>query len=274
MSSEPVWRGMTRSQLDAAYNNSAAVANSAEKIADWRERSTSLRARLGQALDLRYGDRPRNRIDLFTCGGAGAPLFVFIHGGYWQRNDKEMFSCMAEGPMAGGFDVALPGYTLAPDISLTEIVEELRDAVRWLRRERPRGVASGQLIVGGWSAGGHLAAMAMDLPEVDAGLSISGIFDVEACRLNYLNDKLRLSAEEAFAMSPLHHLPQRSGALTIAYGTAELPELQRQSQDYWRARDNAHLPGTLLKLAGHDHFSILEELATPDGALVAALAAL
>jgi arylformamidase len=264
---------MTRLQLDAAYNNSAAVANSAETIADWSERSARFRAQHSQSLDLRYGDRPRNRIDVFACGRAGAPLFVFFHGGYWQRNDKETFSCLAEGPLAGGFDVALPGYTLAPEISLTEIVAEVRGAVRWLRREHPNGVAGGRLIVGGWSAGGHLTAMTMDLPEVDAGLSISGIFDVEPCRLNYLNDKLRLSVEEAFAMSPVHHLPQTSGELTIAYGTAELPELQRQSQDYWRVRNKAGLPGRLLPLAGHNHFSILEELARPGG-LAAALAAL
>jgi arylformamidase len=274
MSHEPLWRGMTRSQLDAAYNNSAAVANSAEKIAEWRERSASFRAQYSQSLELSYGDRPRNRIDIFPCGRIGAPLFVFFHGGYWQRNDKETFSCLAEGPIAAGFDVALPGYTLAPDVSLTEIVAEVRNAVCVLRREHPNGVASGRLIVGGWSAGGHLTAMAIDLPEVDAGLSISGIFDVEACRLNYLNDKLRLSTEEAFAMSPVYHLPETTGAMTIAYGTAELPELQRQSQDYWRAREQAGLPGALLPLTGHDHFSILEELARPNGALVAALAAL
>jgi arylformamidase len=273
ISDDPPWRGMTRLQLDAAYNNSVAVANSAEKIADWRERSASFRAQHSQSLDLRYGNRPRNRIDVFSCGQTEAPLFVFFHGGYWQRNDKETFSCLAEGPISAGFDVALPGYTLAPDVSLTEIVAEARNAVCWLRREHPTGVAAGQLIVGGWSAGGHLSAMTVGQPEVDAGLSISGIFDVEPCRLNYLNDKLRLSAEEAFAMSPVHHLPQRSGAMTIAYGTAELPELQRQSQDYWRARDKDGLRGTLLPLADHDHFSILEELARPNGALVAALAA-
>jgi len=273
VSREQMWRGMTRAELDAAYNNSAAVANSAEKIAEWRGRSANLRARQSQWLDLRYGERPRNRIDLFACGRAGAPLFVFIHGGYWQRNEKETFACMAEGPMADGFDVALPGYTLAPEASLTEIVAEVRSAIAWLRREGPsRGVATDRLIVGGWSAGGHLTAMAM--PQVDAGLSISGVFDVEPCRLNYLNDKLRLTADEARAMSPIHHLPTMSGPLVIAYGTAELPELQRQSLDYRRARETAGLPSTLLPLAGHDHFSILEELATPGGQLVAALSGL
>jgi arylformamidase len=92
--------------------------------------------------------------------------------------------------------------------------------------------------------------------------------------LNYLNEKLCLTADEAFAMSPIHHLPKRSGPLAIAYGTAELPELQRQSCDYWHARDAAGLAGPLLALEDHEHFSIMEQLARPGGRLVAALAAL
>jgi arylformamidase len=275
ISSEIVWRGMTRAELDAAYNNSAAVANSAEKIAAWRQRSTQLRSDQNRLLDLRYGERPRNLIDIFPCGKEAAPLFVFIHGGYWQRNEKETFSCMAPGPMASGFDVALPGYTLAPDATLTDIVAEIRAAVRWLRREGPGyGVARHRLVVGGWSAGGHLTAMSMDMAEVDAGLAISGIFDVEPCRLNYLNDKLRLTFDEAAAMSPILHLPKTSGPLAIAYGGAELAELQRQSRDYAHAREAAGLPGSLLELKAHDHFSIMEELASPEGKLVAALSAL
>jgi arylformamidase len=270
-----MWRGMTRAQLDAAYNNGAAVADSAARIAEWTERSARLRARHPGALDLRYGARERNRIDIFRNGAADAPLFVFFHGGYWQRNAKEIFSFLAEGPMAAGFDVALVGYTLAPDASLSEIVAEAHAAIRWLRREGPhQGVGRGKLAVSGWSAGGHLTAMAMGLDGVDAGLAISGVFDVEPCRLNYLNEKLRLSAEEAAAMSPLSHLPSRSGPLAVAYGTHELPELQRQSRDYWQAWERAGLPGRLLPLAGKNHYTVLEELAAPDGALTAALRSL
>ena len=106
-----IWRGMTRAELDAAYNNSAAAENSAEKIAEWTSRSAKTRARPGALLDVVYGPRPNNRIDIFPCGGARAPLFVFIHGGYWQRNSKEPFACMAAGPLANGFDAALIGYT-------------------------------------------------------------------------------------------------------------------------------------------------------------------
>jgi arylformamidase len=114
----------------------------------------------------------------------------------------------------------------------------------------------------------------LEIPGVDAALPISGIFDVEPCRLNYLNEKLGLSETEASAMSPIKRLARTSGRLVIAYGTAELPELQRQSQEFAQARQAAGLPATLLSLEGYDHFSILEELATPGGRLVAALSAL
>jgi arylformamidase len=265
-----IWRGMTRAQLDAAYNNSAAVSNSAEKLAEWSGRSATTRSRASALLDCAYGPGPRNRIDVFPCGRARAPLFVFVHGGYWQRNSKEIFACMAEGPLANGFDAALVGYTLAPEATLTEIVAEIRAAVRWLRAEGSRlGIAAQQVILSGWSAGGHLTAMA--LAEADAGLAISGLFDLEPCRLNYLNEKLRLNLDEQFALSPIRQLPASSPPLMIAFGTGELPELQRQSRAYHTARCEAQLPSEELPLIGHDHFSILEELASPHGKLVACI---
>jgi arylformamidase len=267
---EIIWRGMTRAQLDAAYNNTAAVRNSADKLADWIERSKRVRAERSELLDLEYGRRPRNRIDIFRCEKAHAPLLVYIHGGYWQRNAKEFFACLAEGPLARGFDAALVGYTLAPEATLTEIVDEVRTAIRWLRMNGSRyRMASAKLIVSGWSAGGHLTAIA--LAEADAGLAISGIFDIEPCRLNYLNDALRMTMEEQLLLSPIRQLPSSSPPLLIAYGMAELPELQRQSRDYHAARKAAGLPSELLALEGHDHFSILEELANPYGQLTGAL---
>ena len=267
---EIIWHGMTRAQLDAAYNNTAAVRNSADKLADWTERSKRVRAERSELLDLEYGRRPRNRIDIFRCGKAHAPLLVYIHGGYWQRNAKEFFACLVEGPIARGFDAALVGYTLAPEATLTEIVGEVRMAIHWLRENGPRyDIASAKLIVSGWSAGGHLTAMA--LADADAGLAISGIFDIEPCRLNYLNDALRLTMEEQVLLSPIRQLPRSSPPLVIAYGTAELPELQRQSRDYHNARRRAHLPSELLPIDDHDHFSILEEMANSNGKLTDAL---
>jgi acetyl esterase/lipase len=273
--SEIVWRGMTRAELDKAYDNTNAVADSGARREGWIERSDRFRAKHAESLDLAYGPLPRNKLDLFRCGAARAPLFAFIHGGYWQRNAKETFACMAAGPLANGMDVAFLGYTLAPEATLSAIVEEIAEAVRWLRREGPRhGVAQDRLVVSGWSAGGHLTATTLAMDEVDAGLAISGIYDVEPCRLNYLNEKLNLTAEEAARTSPLLHLPTRSAPVVLAYGTAELPELQRQSVADHEARRAAGLASELLPLAGLNHFSIMDELEAHDGALARAAAGL
>ena len=270
-----VWNNMTRAELDAAYDNTSAVADSGERREAWVTRSDAFRKRHADGLDLAYGPRPRNKIDLFRCGTARAPLFAFIHGGYWQRNAKETFACMAAGPLANGMDVAFIGYTLCPEATLSEIVDEIAAAVRWLRREGPhRGAGEGRLVVSGWSAGGHLTATTLAMDEVDAGLAISGIYDVEPCRLNYLNDRLNLTAEEAAKTSPLLHLPKKSAPVVLAYGTGELPELQRQSVAYHDARRAAGLPSELLPLAGLNHFSIMDELEKHDGVLARAARAL
>ena len=105
---------------------------------------------------------------------------------------------------------------------------------------RPRPLAKEKILLSGWSAGGHLTAMALD--EADAGLAISGIFDVEPCRLNYLNEKLSLTLEEQDALSPLRRLSSSSQPLVLACDTCELPELQRQSDDYHAARKAADFP--------------------------------
>ncbi len=271
MSDAPVWRGFTRAALDAAYNNGAAVPDSAARIAGWATRSAATRLRPGTMRDLPYAPRPRTRIDIFRTDAAAPPLLVWFHGGYWQRNSKEVFAWLAEGPLARGMDVAMPGYTLAPDATLTEIVAEATAALALLR---DGGFARGPILVAGWSAGGQLAAMASEQPGVAACLPVSGIFDVEPCRHSYLQEKLRLTAAEAYEMSPLHRLARSRVPMIIAWGDSELPELQRQSRDYAAARAAAGLPTEALELAGENHFSILDRLALPDGALTRALARL
>ena len=262
-----LYHGMDRAALDAAYNSGAAVPNTAELIASFQARSDLVRAKNGRFLDMRYGPAARNRIDYFAAGSSG-PVLAFIHGGYWQSRAKEIFSFVATGPLAHGIDVACIGYTLAPEITLGGIVSEVRAAIAWLAAHA--GALGGdpeRIYLSGWSAGGHLTALCLDQGEVRGGLAISGIFDLEPMRLSYLNDKLNLDADDVRALSPLFNLPKRSPPLIVACGGAELPELQRQSEAYAQARERAGLPGRLVKLSGHNHFTMLEELARPDGTL-------
>jgi len=268
MTTHPIWRGMTRDALDAAYNNSAAVAGSADLVQGWRERSAAIRARPGARLDVVYGPAPRMRFDYFPCGRAAAPVFVFIHGGYWQRNEKETFAFVAEGPRPHGIDVVVLGYTLAPDKRLTGIVAEIFAALGHLAEHAGEfGFDARRIFVGGWSAGGHLTAAVAHHPAFRGGLPISGIFELEPIRLSYLNEKVLLDADEVERMSPLRQASVPTPPLRISVGGAELPELVRQSTDYAKALQDRGLPARLSVLPGRHHFSIMEEIARPDGAL-------
>ncbi len=271
-SSNIPWQDMTRTELDIAYNNSNAVPNSAVLINDWKARSPLFRQNykdMGALLELEYGLGDRNKIDIYLCGKSNAPLFVFIHGGYWQWNSKESFACMAQGPLARGMDFASIGYTLAPEATLSKITTEISEAVLCLRSIGPSyGVAKDKLVLSGWSAGGHLAAAAIKMDEVDAALTISGIFDVRPCQKNYLNNNLRLTAEEAAENSPLLHLPERSARVVVAYGTNELHQLQQQSINYFEALRGAGLHSELLPISDVNHFTIMHGLEDPDGILV------
>ena len=255
-----LYRGMDRASLDAAYNNSAAVKDSAQIVAEWEARSARLRARHAEGMNLRYGPEERNRLDYFAARRDG-PVLAFIHGGYWQMRAKELFAFIAEGPLAWGINVALIGYTLAPQKRLDGIVAEIHAALDWLNSSIPTlGGDRERVFISGWSAGGHLTAMAMSHPAARGGLAISGIYDLEPMRLCYINDKLRLDEDEARRNTPGH----TEKPLLIAYGADELPELCRQSEEYAKL-----LRREAIAVPERNHFTILEELASPHGALTA-----
>jgi len=268
-----VYGSMDRQALDAAYNNSVAVTDSDRYLADWLRRSETVRACMPDHLDVVYGDAPRTRLDFFATNRTAAPTLLFFHGGYWQRNAKEGFSFIAEGPLVHGFNVAVAGYTLAPEATMDGIVREARAALHWLHQHLAAlGGDPMRLYVGGWSAGGHLTAMLMDEAVVSGGLAISGLFDLEPIRLCYLNEKLVLDAEQARRNSPLLNLPSRAAKLIIAYGSDELPELKRQSREFGAAWGARGLPGEIVEVADCHHYAVVEQLAQPDGVLAKALA--
>src|SRR4029077_2563279 len=168
-----LYRGMDRTALDAAYNNGAAGAGAPRFRADWAARSAALRERHQATLDIAYGAAPRAKLDLFLADHLGKATLIFIHGGYWQMNAKENFAFVAEGPLAHGINVASLGYTLAPEAGMDQIVGEIRAAVAFLADNLGRyRVDPASLYVSGWSAGGHLTALAMDDPRIRGGLAV------------------------------------------------------------------------------------------------------
>lgn len=263
----PDWRKLTQEELDLGLNNSLAVPETAAIVANWDRLSAEMRDRYPQHIDLRYGPRERNRIDLLKAN-SGGPTLVFIHGGYWQTRAKENFTFCAAGPMAHGINVALIGYTLAPDATLDEIVEEVRTAIDYLVGELPSlGGDPEQIVVSGWSAGGHLSSMVLGHPRIRAGLLISGVYDLEPIRHSYLNVKLGLDEAMSRRNSPVVQQGGVNKPLVIVAGSGELPLLRKQSADFAAHRVLHGLPVVYEEIPGANHFTMMDELASPSGRL-------
>jgi len=264
------WAALDQAARDAAYNNNAAVADSAKWIELRNSASADYRAAHSRFLNLVYAPSERTAFDLYPAAYPGAPCLVFIHGGYWQRNSRDLFACFAEGPAAAGWSVAIPGYTLAPQTNLRGIVAEIGQALDWLVANGARYGVAGPLVISGWSAGGQLAAFHLAHPGVAAGLAISGIYDLAPLRDTNLNDALKLTDAEIAQFSPLR-LPVTRKPLIISFGSAELPTLVHDAWRLHELRRREGAPGQILPIAGADHFSILRELQMPEGALVRAV---
>lgn len=259
------WRAMGQEALDRGLNNGVAVPGSVDMAAGWEQRSAEVRKRFPDHLDLRYGPRERNRID-FLKAGQEAPTLLFIHGGYWQARAKEVFTIFAEGPLAHDINVALIGYTLAPEATLDEIVGEIHAGIDFLVEQLPAlDAAPGGIVVSGWSAGGHLTSMALSHPKVKAGLAISGIFDLEPIRHSYLNEKLRADEATSRRNSPVMQEGGPLKPLSLVVGSAELPLLRKQTADFAGHRARYGLPVTYEEIPDANHFTIMYEMMSPKG---------
>lgn len=263
------WDTLDQAARNAAYDNNAAVQDSAAQVAERNAASAAYRSAHAGALDIPYADADRTALDLYPAKDPAAPCLVFLHGGYWQRNSRDVFACFAQGPAMAGWSVAIPGYTLAPDASLTRIVAEIGQALDWLAEHGPAHGITGPIVLAGWSAGAQLVAMQLHHPAVVAGLAISGVYELGPIRETGLDRALRLTEDEVATLSPLR-LPVVAKPLTIAYGSEEVPALVHDARNFHALRSAAHAPGALLPVAGAEHFSILDALRSPRGVLVRA----
>jgi arylformamidase len=258
------WRSLSQEALDRGLNNGGAVAGSGSMVEGWEKLSAEMRARHSAHLNLSYGPRERNRID-FLKAAPNAPTLLFIHGGYWQMRSKDAFTTFASGPMAHGINVALIGYTLAPDATLEQIVAEIHAGIDHLAGRLPElGADANRLVASGWSAGGHLTAMAMLNRHIKGGVAISGIYDLEPIRHSYLNVKLGLDEAMSKRNSPML-LTHDVKPMALTVGGAELPLLRQQTADFAGYRAHHGLPVTYEEIPGANHFTIMDEMAKPAG---------
>jgi len=246
---------------------------------DMTLRSAAFRARVPAMRTLAYGALPACQLDFFPARHAGprAPLFVFIHGGYWRALERGIFSYLAEAWLERGVHVAMPGYTLAPQARVEDIVAETGAALHTLRAEAASlGIDSERVLVSGHSAGAQLGAsvLAAGSWHAAAFAGISGVYDLAPLLRTSVNHDVHLDARSARALSPGAHAPVPGVRYLCAVGAGETDGFRQQSRDYVRHLRGLRAPVRYLEVPGRNHFDILDDFADLDHALFQAVFAL
>jgi hypothetical protein len=260
------------SDWDNAYSNGANIPGSSAWPNAWAEPAKAYRETMlavdRAELNVRYGDRPRNLYDLFLPEGTPRGLVVFIHGGFWLQLDQSYWSNLAAGPIAHGFAVAMPTYTLCPDVHIADIVTEIGSAIATIA---PR--FEGRIHLTGHSAGGHLASRMVSntspLPaEIRARIgntvSISGVHDIRPLMRTKMNERLRITLEEAQRESPVLLEPGPNTRLVCWVGGNERSEFLRLNDLLANIWIGLGAETTAYTEPDKHHFSILDGLTEPD----------
>ena len=266
---------------DDAYNNRGHIAEADSYPPRWGRQAAALRERMAAAgrarLDIAYGTAARERLDLFLPQGVAQGLVVFVHGGYWRAFGKSDWSHLADGALAHGWAVAMPGYTLCPRIRISGITRQIGAAIA-----AAAGEVGGPIRLAGHSAGGHLVTRMLcqdaPLPEAVAArivsvLSISGVHDLRPLIRTALNEDLGLDRAEAAAESPALLGPRPGVPVTCWAGSAERPEFRRQNALLANIWTGCGVAARAVEEPGRHHFNVIDGLCEPDSPLTEALLA-
>ncbi|MGU3575178.1 alpha/beta hydrolase [Brucellaceae bacterium C25G] len=258
------------------FANSPYIQGSEHLPALWAKNAADYREVTQMQVDIAYGNGARNYLDLIFPDGESKGLVVFVHGGFWIQCAKSDWTDLAEGARSNGWTVAMPGYTLAPDAKISDMVNEIAAAIT-----KAAELVDGPIRLIGHSAGGHLVTRMVCqnslldsavLARIKNVVSISGLHDLRLLQKTKMNEKLRLDDMEAEHQSPALLRPLSTIPVTCWVGAAERPEFLRQSRLLAMIWDGM-APVKLVEEPDHNHFSILESLKKPASALVAELLA-
>jgi arylformamidase len=267
------------------FNVAAIIPDFDAQFAEMKAASDATRRTHRSQLDVAYGPLPRNRLDLFFPRGElhGAPIHMFIHGGYWRGQVKEDYVFVAEGALATGAIAAIVEYTLMPGARLAQLVAEVRSAAAWLAVHAYEFGGNGSaLSASGHSAGAHLCSwLASRSPHeatlpatpVRSLLMLSGIYDLRPITSSYLQPTLQLTSEEVAHWSPFEAVPSPDAHYEIVVGHAETEPFHIQAQDYAIALERREASVERVTLPELDHMSLVRALGRPETTMGGLLAA-
>ncbi len=262
-----VYRYWDQAELNRQMSARGTVPDITPMMESYARESAAMRAALPCEVNVAFGPTPAERLDFFPATKPGAPIFVFIHGGYWRMLDAADSTFMARTFVEAGAAVVALNYALAPSVSVEEITRQCRAGLAWVHKNAARlNGDPARIHVSGSSAGGHLGGMmvaggwAQDygLPEgfVQSASLLSGLFDLEPVRLSNCNEWLSLDTDSAERLSPMRRLPARPLPLLISYAPNETEEFKRQSECYAAACTALGCDVEIICEPGTNHFDL------------------
>lgn len=283
MTDKPVYLQYRQEELEAQYDQATLVPDHSDYERQWRELSDAACERYSMQADLRYGDGEECALDYFAPMQAGAPLAVFFHGG-WLEHDHTMFRYPALSLIPNGFAFATVNCHHVQAVPLADQLDQARDAIAWLIKQSDTlGFDPERVCMVGHGSGAYLAAMlactnwksrlGVNESPICAALLASGVYDLEPVQLTRVNDRLGLTAKEAWSLSPIHSVPKDPCPIVVAWAESDLDEFRRQSRDFaatWRRSGGAC---NAFKMPGCNHFDLALEYCDPSGPLIRALQA-
>ncbi|UNK39964.1 alpha/beta hydrolase (plasmid) [Shinella sp. H4-D48] len=268
----------SQAALDAAYDVESSVPDFTVYARQFMADSAAAEAAIAdKQLGVSYGPTLMETLDLYRPSPAPtkAPIFIFVHGGYWKSLTSRVFSMVAPGPVAAGACVVNVTYDLCPTVEIGEIIRQVRAAVAWTYRNAESfGGDPDRIVIGGHSAGGHLTATTLltdwsryGLPDdtVKAGFSISGLFDLTPLAESFLQPDLRLTSLSVQDHSPMFNVRKCFAPLALTWGDADPEAFAGQSLRFeaaWKAVGNG---ASSFVLPNANHFEVLEGFKTSDG---------
>lgn len=258
------------------YRNRDFIPDFDEIVTETAARSREFAKRVEIRSNVTYGRGPRERMDIILPPrmAKGAPLHVFIHGGYWRSGSKEDHWLVAAPALAVGGIAALVTYDLMPGTRLGPIVAQVRAAVRHLTAMAPDlGADATRLTASGHSAGAHLASYLAavgaeecappDLPTLGGLLLVSGIYDLTDIPGSFLKSEAEMTPAEASAWSPLTSRQIRGPRRIVMVSEMDTAPFHSQGQQFASLLGHTVHDEQFRVEAGLNHLTIVLALGDP-----------
>ncbi len=274
-----IYQGYNLVALDQQYDIEATVDDLDSYRLEYGVLSDEVLGGQNIQLDIAYGSKSLQTLDIFPAAESPAPILVYIHGGYWKVGDKAGYRFPSTVFNAANITWIPINYRLAPDVTLDEIVGDVRLAIAWIFNHAAEfGGDKDRIIVSGSSAGGHLSGMiaasgwqsGFDLPDnvIKGVAAASGLYDLEPFLYTSQKEYLNLNDTSVMRNSPVQNLPRQELPMLITWAGKETSEFMRQSQHYADLCRQSGNPVETLEYPEHNHFSLAREYSDADSNLV------